>query len=138
MIEKLARRGFLGFILGGAAGAAVTPASVGVKAAAAALGVSAQASASEIREAGLTAMTRPGHEWMLIDALESNHYAKRRPLRDIPPHIGAMRSWSPVYKASVAAKEEAIMRAYLDKLRHDKSLMQRMAEKFFGVSHDNP
>lgn len=138
MIEKLARRGFLGFVLGGAAGAAVTPPSVGIKAAAAALGVSTAQSAIEIGEAATGIGLVADDDWMLINRIESIHYSRQKPERHMPPHIASMRSWSPVYKAMIAGREDAIMQTYLEKLRQDKTFMDRVKSTFFGVRDDNP
>lgn len=138
MIDKpVNRRGILGFILGGAAAAAAPPA-VTVKTAAAALGVSTAMSPSEIVEAasgpssGLSDI-----DWMLINRVESMYYARSRAVKDMPSHISSKKSWSPVYKASVFAREEAIMRAYLDRLKYDKPFLAAIREALgLGGSDD--
>lgn len=57
---------------------------------------------------------------------------KRRPVHEMPHHIAGKRSWSPTYKAMVFAREEAIMQAYLDKVRQDRGFLDKAIEHVFG------
>lgn len=137
MIEKaIGRRGILGLLLGAGA-ASAAPAVITVKAAAAALGVDEAMSANEI--AGVTSEgigpTWDTH-WRLISLLERTHYAKRRPVADMPSHISTKRSWSPTFKAMIHAREEAIMQAYFDKLRMDQSFTEKLLGQVFGGQDD--
>lgn len=137
MIDKLARRGFLSFVLGGAAAAAAPPV-VGIKAAAAALGVSEAMSATEITDAvGPPMSSLTDIDWAVINRVERQHYARRRPTSELPPHIATKRSWSPAFKTMVHAREEAILQAYLDQLRLNKSFMAKAKEHFFGGGNDH-
>lgn len=138
MIGKaIKRRGFLGALLGAGA-AASAPQTVGLKAAAAALGVGEALTATEVAdhclEGNVGGLTDGGDDmrWMLINLLERSYYAKRRPIHEMPPHIAGKRSWSPAYKAMVFAREEAIMQAYLDKVRRDRGFMDKAIEYVFG------
>lgn len=137
MIDKLARRGFLGFVLGGAAAAAAPPV-VGIKAAAAALGVSEAMTATEITDTAYPKMSElTDADWAIINRVERQHYARRRPTSELPPHIATKRSWSPAFKTLIHAREEAIIQAYLDNLRLNKSFMAKAREHFFGGGHDH-
>lgn len=137
MIEKLARRGFLGFVLGGAAAAAAPPV-VGIKTAAAALGVSEAMTATEIADALAPPIDDIGDDgWAVINQIERIHYARRRPTSELPPHIATKRSWSPAFKTMVHAREEAIMMAYLAELRLNKSFMAKVKEHFLGGRNDH-
>ncbi len=133
MIENaIGRRGIIGFFLGGAAAAVTNPAPVTIKAAAEALGVSTAMSGVEITETAIGPPSLGDIDWGFINAVERNHYARRRPVSEMPPHISTKKSWSHTYKASVFAREDAIMAAYVDKLRSDRSFLDKMKAKFFG------
>lgn len=135
MIEKLARRGFLGFVLGGAAAASAPPV-IGVKAAAAALGVNEAMTATEIAEAGAPSGGLEDAEWRLINRIEQLHYNRRVSEDRLPVHIATKRSWSPAYKAMIYAREQAIMETYLDRMRRDRSFLDKVKQHFFGGADD--
>ena len=133
MIDKaIGRRGLIGFFLGGAAAATTVPQAVTIKAAAAALGVSTSMTSDEVIENGLGSAGMDDLDWSFINAIDRNYYAKRRPVAEMPPHIATKKSWSHTYKASVFAREDAIIAAYVDRLRRDRSFMDKMKAKFFG------
>ena len=136
MGKVIRRRGLIGMMLGAGA-AASAPQAVTVKAAAAALGVSEALTATEVADncagdaQGLMDSSSEWR-WSLINLLERAYYAKRRPLHEMPHHIAGKRSWSPTYKAMVFAREEAIMQAYLEKIRQDRSFLEKAMEHVFG------
>lgn len=138
MIGKaIKRRGVIGFLLGAGA-AAAAPQTVGVKVAAAALGVSEAMTSTEVADHCMEGNVGGLHDssqemrWILSNILERSYYAKRRPVHEMPHHIAGKRSWSPTYKAMVFAREEAIMQAYLDKVRQDRGFLDKAIEHVFG------
>lgn len=70
--------------------------------------------------------------WDLWDKIEprSNH----RP-DNLPPHIGAMKSWSPVFKWSVYDREEDLKDILRKEIMRDRKLMMKVAKRV-GITAD--
>lgn len=132
---SIKRRGILGLLLGAGAGAAAPPI-ITVKAAAAALGVSEAMTATEIADTAIGSAGPPEVDWQIINMIETTQYEKRRPMTEMPAHIASKKSWSQVYKASVNARETAIIRSYIDKLRRDRSFLEKALESLYGGSDE--
>lgn len=120
-------------ILKAAFGIAATPATVSVKAAAAAIGAdTALAAGCESVSVcgGLKDVTvsREYAIWRAIDQMRDRARYASTPERHLPPRIAAMRSWSPVYKASVFAREQAILDAYYRKVNEDDAFAEALFE----------
>lgn len=135
--NPIKRRGVIGLLIG-AASAAKAPPVITSRAAAAALGVSTalDASPTDVAEAGIGVRSLDDVDWHFINTVENQLYYKNRPIAEMPPHISSKKSWSPVFKASVHAKEQAVIRAYIDKLRRDRSFMERVVGELFEDKDD--
>jgi hypothetical protein len=64
-------------------------------------------------------------------ALNAAYDAERRLRPDmtaLPPHIAAMKSWSPAFKESEAEKERAAIRALLEEMHSDQRRARAIAK----------
>lgn len=115
------RRGVLGLLAAAVGSGPIASASgtgIGVKAAAAAIGLDPTSSPSEVFEA---CNSGDVDMWRVMNIVRSRIEAQRRPSRDLPPHIANKKSWSPTYKAMVAAQEQAIIEAAMMQMERGES-----------------
>jgi hypothetical protein len=126
------RRSILRLLIGGATVGA-TGGGVAVSAAATALGVD-KLTAGLDECVGAVGGSPPGVPamWRIRNIHDAHRYAKSKPAREMPPHISAMRSWSPAYKASIHAREEAILAAFRQRLDDDESFADRFIKEILG------
>lgn len=60
----------------------------------------------------------------LASKLEDEKYRRHR--MKMPPHIETMKSWSPVFKASVRNEEERELEAIIEALRRDEEVAKKI------------
>lgn len=126
MIDKeIGRRGLLGLLAAAAGGAVVAPtdaaSGIGVKAAAAALGVDPNPTGGDLLEGCMGTSSPVGGYpgWRIANLIDHRAHAQRAKVSDMPPHISEKKSWSRSYKAMIHSREQVVLRAYLDRLSHD-------------------
>lgn len=125
------RRGLLRLFAGGAAAGATG--GVSVSAAAAAIGVNA--ASATIEQIGENCSGAPGlsqFPWRVMNVMRAHRYAKARPVDQMPPHISGKRSWSPTYKASQFAREEAILEAFYQRMEAEEGFADRFLNAIIG------
>jgi hypothetical protein len=71
--------------------------------------------------------------WRVTQTLREHRSRLDQPERYLPPHIAAMKSWSPVYKASVAARERDIFERYLRKIENDETFAEKVIACLGGI-----
>lgn len=127
MIDKaIGRRSLLGLLAAAAGGAVVAPTAaanvIGVKAAAAALGVDPNPTACDLLEdcAFKSSPIGDWEGWRIANLVDVRAHAQRAQVRDMPPHISEKKSWSRSYKAMIHSREQVVLGAYLDRLRNDQ------------------
>lgn len=125
------RRSFLKVLLGAGA---IGP-QIALGEAAAALGVSKLAIAgapsvfevlSEPVGSGENCTVGPAamHGWRLIQFLRQDFERRTESIDHLPVHIRSKRSWSDAYKIGEAAREKAILDAYIDRLERDEGFAE--------------
>lgn len=129
MIDKMiGRRGILGLLGAAVGGAAVAPAAtasgIGVKAAAAALGVDPNPVSGDLLEGcsvGLPCASGSEQGWRIANLITTRMEAMTQSVDHMPPHIAGKKSWSRSYKAMIHSREQVVIHAYLDRLRNDQN-----------------
>ena len=126
-------RGLIKALIGGAV---AIPNAVPLKQAAAALGVPLGPVIGGVgaNEAAIGAPAPSGvnASWRVANTIREMRYCRDKPERFLPPHIAAMKSWSPVYKAGIHAREEAILQAYLRKMEDDEGFAAKVIAAMLG------
>lgn len=123
MIDReIGRRGLLGLLAAAAGGAVVAPTAaangIGVKAAAAALGVDPNPTDGE--PVGQCSPSGSCDGWRIAHLIGTRAHAQRAQVRDMPPHISEKKSWSRSYKAMIHGREQMVLEAYMERLRNDQ------------------
>ena len=67
-------------------------------------------------------------------AMEAKQTAERFRDEELPPHIRAMKSWSPSYKAAVFARELAALETFRREMQSSEDAMERIMAIISGRS----
>ena len=112
------------------AGAMVGMGSVAPAAAASAMGAKGATAMSGLGSAAMRKTTAglPLNGYDLLYRATSRRRRETDALYHLPAHVANKRSWSPVFKTAVAAREEEIMQAYRKQMTRDRKNMDAFCE----------
>ena len=115
-------------ILAAIMGAAAAPQAVSAKIASDITGISLNPMPDGESLMNVPVGTTPSSWWgsPVQIAMEAKQTAERYPNEELPPHIRAMKSWSPSYKATVLARELAALETFRREMQSSEDAMERI------------